>query len=277
MLERAEDLIAGALLIKEGLGLKEAIIGTESNKPDAAEALVKAADGRVKVMVLPMIYPQGGEKQLIQSVTGKEVPEGKLPSELNIIVHNVSTVLAIHDAMMERKPLISRIVTVTGSVAEPKNLLVPLGTPIKRLIEFCGGIKIEDNVDARVILGGPMTGFTAHSLDIPSFKGMNGVLVLADPDFDDKPLPCIRCGRCVSTCPMGLSPFAMENMARNGMYEELFDSKLTSCIECSACNFMCPSRRPLKKLFRLEKPKMMPIMKERQAKAEAQKQPAAAK
>ena len=268
MLERSEDLMSGALLIKEALGLKRIIFGIEENKPDAAEAIRAVADDRAEVQLLPMLYPQGGEKQLIQSATGMEVPEGKLPSELNIIVHNVSTVLAIYDAIMDRKPLISRIVTVTGAVKTPKNLLVPLGTPLQRLIDYCGVIDFMPNIKTvrpSVILGGPMTGFAAHSLSIPSYKGMNGVLVMKQVACTPRPLPCIRCGRCVRACPMGLSPMAVENFARNEMYEELYDWKLSSCIECSACNYVCPSKRPLKKTFRLAKPKMAEIMKSRQS------------
>ncbi|MDR2870209.1 MAG: electron transport complex subunit RsxC [Deferribacteraceae bacterium] len=263
MLERAEDLISGALLVKEALKLQKVIFGIEANKPDAAKAIEAVADGRVEVKLLPMLYPQGGEKQLIYSCTGKEVPEGKLPSELAIIVHNISTILAIHDAVMERKPVISRVVTVTGAVTNPKNILAPLGTPISRLIDYCGGIKL-DSISPTVVLGGPMTGFTAHSLAIPSYKGMNGVLVLEKTEAEPNPLPCIRCGRCLRACPMGLSPLALENFARNNMLDELFDAKLSSCIQCSACNYVCPSKRPLKKIFRLEIPKMGEIMKRRQ-------------
>lgn len=270
MLERASDLIKGSLIIKDALKLRKVTIAVENNKPDAVEILHKQADGQVEILNMKTIYPQGGEKQLIQTVTGREIPEGKLPAELNIIVHNVSTVLAIYDAAVHRKPLISRTITVTGDVSTAKNIKAPLGTPISRLIDFCGGIKPppagthKGNGSYKVVLGGPMTGFSAHSLNIPSYKGMNGILVMYTDSRQEKPIACIRCGRCIQACPVGLSPVMLENFVRNDMYAELYDWKLLSCIECSACNYVCPSGRPLKKLFRLHKKAAVDAAKERE-------------
>ncbi len=253
MLERTSHLISGTLTIKEALKLKKAVIGIEANKPDAADAVRRAAKDRLEVILLPLKYPQGGERQLIKSVTGREVPEGKLPAELGVLVHNVSTVLAVYDAMYGHKPLTHRVVTVTGDVKQPKNLLVPIGMSISHLIDLCGGAVGEIE---KVILGGPMTGFAVQSLNIPVYKGMNGVVVYtkkSGKDITPPVLPCIRCSRCVDACPAGLSPVMLENFAAQEMYEELAAWKLLSCIECSACNYVCPSSRPLKNLFRLAK------------------------
>ena len=250
MLERTADLIEGALLIKEALELSKVIIGVEANKHDAALCLEKAAGKQVEVVLLPQIYPQGGEKQLIHTITGREVPEGKLPSAISVLVHNVSTVLALYDAHISKRPLTHRVVTVSGDVNSPSNVLAPIGTPISRLIEAAGGISGEVS---RLIIGGPMTGFTVPDMTVPIVKGTNGVLAFINDVKKPEELPCIRCARCIRTCPMGLSPLMLEQFASKKMYEALRDYKLLSCIECSACNYVCPSVRPLKTLFRLEK------------------------
>jgi electron transport complex protein RnfC len=250
MLERPAELVAGALAISEALNIEKVVIAVESNKKDAAQALEKAAEGRLEVRLLPQIYPQGGEKQLIQSVTGRQVPEGKLPAATGVLVHNVSTTLTIYDALTTGAPLIRRVVTVTGDVAKPGNFRVPLGMPISKLIELAGGATGEIE---QVILGGPMTGAAAPSLDVPVYKGMNGIVVRSKMPRLAEQRACIRCGRCVRACPVGLSPVTLENFASQKMYAKLKEWKLLSCIECSACNYVCPSARPLKTLFRLAK------------------------
>ncbi|GAB7140196.1 Na+-translocating ferredoxin:NAD+ oxidoreductase RNF, RnfC subunit [Deferribacterales bacterium RsTz2092] len=256
MLERTWDLVQGALLIKDALKLKEVIFAIETNKRDAIRSIESMAGNKARVQPLHQIYPQGGEKQQIFTVTGREVPEGKLPSDINIILHNVSTVLALRDAIVDRKPLISRVITISGGVREPKNILVPLGTPISRLVEACGGIK-SSRRGRKIIIGGPMTGCTAQSLNIPSYKGMNGIVALREPLFEPKTQPCVRCGRCIEACPQNLSPLMLESYARNSMLEDLHSHRLLSCIECGACSYACPSKRPLKNLFKLAKPAVM--------------------
>jgi electron transport complex protein RnfC len=256
MLERTPELIRGALTIKESLKLKRVIMGTEANKADAVNALRTTGQNRIEVISLPVKYPQGGERQLIKSITGKEVPEGKLPVDVGVIVHNVSTVLAVHDAVYMHKPLTHRVVTVTGGVKKPKNILAPIGMPISCLIDACGG---PDGDIEKVVLGGPMTGICAHSLNIPVYKGLNGIVVYLKDAVKRKtpsPRPCIRCARCVRACPAGLSPVTLENFAAKEMYKELAVWKLMDCIECGACNYVCPSFRHLKNIFRLSKKKI---------------------
>lgn len=269
MIERPADLIKGTLIIKEALKLSHVIIGVEVNKPLAIKSieneLNKINDKSITVCKLPCIYPQGGEKQLILSATKRVVPEGKLPSEVGVIVHNVSTAIAIYEAVTLHKPLFERVVTVSGGVSAPKNILAPLGLPISKLIEFAGGTTGEIS---KAILGGPMTGFAVHSLNIPVYKGMNGVIVYteAHPELKRKETSaCIRCGRCLRACPMNLSPVMLEKFAQHKKYEELSQWKLLSCIECSACNYVCPANRPLKNLFRLEKKRVIAYNKEVQS------------
>jgi len=248
MIERADELAEAVNLIKKHIGATRAVIGVEANKPEAIAALRKVA-GDIEVLELPTVYPQGGEKQLILSTTGRVVPEGKLPASVGVLVHNVGTALAIRDAYIDGMPLIHRVVTVTGDVVKPMNVLAPLGTPVRRLIEFAGGVKGEFK---KLIFGGPMTGISVHSLDIPVYKGMNG-LVAVCTDEAAKVRPCIRCGKCIKVCPMNLSPVMLEKLALRKKHAELAEYRLMSCIECGACNYICPSARPLKNLFRLEK------------------------
>lgn len=250
MLERPADLVAGALMIKNALNIDEVIFAVEANKPDAAEALSLAGGNGVEVMVLPTLYPQGSEKQLILSVIQREVPEGKLPAAVGVLVHNISTVLAVFEAVTAGMPLITRVVTLPEGVNTPKNILAPLGTPLSRLIDFCGGMSGEPD---RIVLGGPMTGFAVQSTDVPVYKGMNGVLIFHKEEHKTLQRPCIRCGRCVRACPSGLSPVMLEKFSAAKDYGALLEWKLLSCIECSACNYVCPSTRPLKTLFRLDK------------------------
>ncbi len=251
MLERTRDLVDGAQIIKNALNIKKVIFAVESNKADAAHALTEVIKDRAEdVAVLPAIYPQGGEKQLILSVTGIEVPEGKLPAAVSVLVHNVSTVLALFDAVTKATPLTHRVVTIPAGVHTPKNILAPLGTPVSRLIEFCGGLSC---VPEKIVAGGPMTGFALRSLNVPVYKGLNGVLVFDGNKDITRRTPCIRCGRCERGCPAGLNPMMLEKMAHVKDYDGLLRWKLLSCIDCGACVYVCPSRRPLNTLFKQAK------------------------
>mgnify|MGYP002152468467 CR=1 FL=1 len=253
MLEEPERVVAGAAHIKRIIGAARVVIAVESNKPDAAEALRGAAGDIAEIVVLPTRYPQGAEKQLIYALLSKEVPHGKLPAATGALVHNVATAVAIADALEFGKPLIERVVTVTGAVARPGNYRVLIGTSIADLIEHAGGL--VGDVE-RVIAGGPMTGQALGSLDVPVTKGTSGIVALAAgvaaPAVSDDQ-PCIRCGRCPDGCPMGLEPYAIANHAYRRQWDAAAERKATDCIECGVCSYVCPTGRPLVQLIRLAK------------------------
>lgn len=254
MLEKADDVIYGLEAIMKAVGVKKAIVGIEDNKPDAAEAIRKAIADRsnIEVVMLETKYPQGGEKQLIKAVTGREVPSGGLPMDAGVIVNNTGTCAAIADALKTGMPLIERVTSVTGTaVKEPKNLLIRIGTPLIDLIEQCGGFKQDP---AKIVLGGPMMGLAQSRLDVPSIKGTSGVLALAKSDvklYDE--LPCIKCARCVDACPINLMPTFLAKFTKKGMWTEAEDFHALDCIECGCCSYVCPSHIPLTQLIRLAK------------------------
>lgn len=254
MLESPDRVVRGGVIIRESLGAERLVIGIESNKEDAAEAVREAAQGtEAEVVVLPTKYPQGAEKQLIWAILRKEVPHGKLPAAAGALVHNVGTAAAIADAVDVRKPLMERVVTVTGRVARPGNYVVLLGTLVSDLIEMAGGFSGEVE---RVIAGGPMTGPALGSLDVPVTKGMSGVVVLGPGDAAkpvDEDQPCIRCGRCSEACPMFLQPFAIGTYANARLWDRTEQFHALDCIECGACAYVCPTSRPLVQLIRIAK------------------------
>jgi electron transport complex protein RnfC len=253
MLEFAPRFFEGLEILKHMLSPETIYVGVESNKPDAIECLSSySTDLPVKVCPLQTKYPQGAEKMLISAVTGKEVPSGKLPLELGCVVINVGTVIAIADAILRGKHLYERVVTVTGpAVKRPSNLIVPIGTSVAEVLEFCGGI--SDNT-TRIILGGPMMGFAQSTVHVPVMKGTSGITVLDDSiHFDDTVYNCIRCGRCLDACPMFLNPSRLGQLSRKHLYEEMEQCNLMDCMECASCSFACPSNIPLVQNFRIAK------------------------
>lgn len=266
MLEHGEELMTGIQLIKRALGVERAVIGIENNKPDAITHLKQLAAGipGVEVCPLKVKYPQGGEKQLIKAVTGKSVPSGGLPIAVGAVVQNVGTVYAVYEAVMKHKPLVERVVTVTGkSVKKPGNYLCRIGTPIARLIEAAGGMP-EDT--GKVISGGPMMGKAVTSTDIAVTKGTSGVLLM--PESESQRLPyrnCIRCGKCVDVCPMGLEPYHLMLLAGENMLEALEEEHVMDCIECGSCMYTCPAHRPLLDLIRLGKNRTGQMIRARKA------------
>jgi len=247
MLERAPEIRAGAEVIRLILGAKTLRIAVEDNKPDAIAAMEKAfqgIEGDVALTVLHTSYPQGSEKQLIFSVTGREVPRGGLPMDVGCVVENVSTAFAIHDAVANGRPLVSRVISVTGdAVAQPSNLLAPCGTPYGDLVAACGGLKGKA---AKVISGGPMMGFAVGDLSVPTGKTTSGLLLLSAKKvscFTSQ--ACIACGRCVDACPMRLSPAELSQCIEADDIEGAEPLALMDCIECGSCAFVCPARRPL--------------------------------
>ena len=246
MLERGEEIIIGASLLMKALSVPKVVIGVEENKPDAIKNLTEIAKSYpgIEVMPLKVRYPQGGEKQLIDAVMRRQVKSGQLPISEGAVVQNVGTTLAIYEAVMKNKPLIERVVTVTGKgVKTPSNFLVRLGTSVDALIEAAGGLP-EDT--GKVISGGPMMGKALVTTDVPVAKGTSGVLILAKSETKRKPMRnCVRCAKCVNVCPMGLNPaFLM----RDTIYKEwdtLEKHHIMDCIECGSCSFTCPANRPL--------------------------------
>ena len=255
MIERPKDIIEGVKVLMRILNVNKGIIGIENNKPDAIEIMTQACAGEsdIKVCALEVKYPQGAEKMLIKAAVEREIQPRALPMDVGVVVHNIGTAIAVYEAARYGKPLVERVVTVTGEgINEPKNLMVKIGTLASDLIEECGGFKTEA---AKVISGGPMMGFAMSSLDVPVTKGTSGILVLQEEgvahaeDYG----PCIRCGRCIDICPMGLMPSMLSVLSERGFYEEAKEYNLFDCFECGSCTFVCPSKRPIVQFVRLAK------------------------
>jgi len=264
MLEKPAEIITGIRLLMKALGVEKAIIGIENNKPDAIELLSKTAADYPGIEVVPLKvkYPQGGEKQLIAALTGREVPSGKLPIEVGCVVQNVGTAFAVYEAVQKNKPLIERIVTVTGSnISQPSNFLVRIGTPIITLLEKAGW---NPEKAGKIINGGPMMGKALFSPEVPLVKGTSGILVLnRDEAYREKAEPCIRCAKCISVCPMGLQPYLLARVSEIGRFDIAENEHILDCIECGSCQYTCPSARPLLDHIRLGKYKVNQIIRSR--------------
>ncbi|WP_289731149.1 electron transport complex subunit RsxC [uncultured Alistipes sp.] len=273
MLEHGEELLVGVSILMKAIGVDRAFIGIENNKPDAIahlSKLVKEYHG-VEVVPLKVRYPQGGEKQLIAAVTGRQVPPPPaLPIDVGAVVCNASTTLAVYYAVQKNKPLIERVVTITGkSVKEPKNLLTRMGTPIQSLIDAAGGLPADAG---KVINGGPMMGRAMVNLASPVTKGCSGITVLSGRDAVRREASqCIKCAKCVAACPMGLEPYYLSKMTQKKNWDELEAQMITSCIECGCCQSTCPSYLPLLDWIRLGKQSVMGIIRQRAAAAAPKK------
>lgn len=269
MLEHGEELIVGVTILMKAVGVQKACIGIENNKPDAIAHLKQIAAGYPGIEIVPLkvMYPQGGEKQLIAAVTGRQVPPPPaLPIDVGAVVCNASTAFAVYQAVLKNKPLIERVVTVTGkSLKEPKNLLTRMGTPVSALLEAAGGLP----EDARkVINGGPMMGRAMVNLDSPVTKGCSGITVMSGRDAQRREAgQCIKCAKCVSACPMGLEPYYLSKMTQKKGWDELEALMITSCIECGCCQSTCPSYLPLLDWVRLGKQTVMGLIRARAATA----------
>ena len=268
MLEHADEILVGVDLIMKAVNVTKGYIGIENNKPDAIKLMTEKAGQYPNIEVVPLKvkYPQGGEKQLIDAVIGRQVPAPPaIPISVGAVVQNVGTAYAIYEAVMKNKPLIDRIITVTGkSVKNPSNLLARLGTPFQQLIDECGGLP-EDT--GKIIGGGPMMGKALLSLDVPMTKGSSGLLIMNEKEARrSEPQPCIRCAKCVSACPMGLEPFLLSKASALEEWEMAEKNDVVSCIECGSCQFTCPSKRPLLDMIRVGKTTVMGIIRNRAAK-----------
>ena len=267
MLEHGEEIIVGIEILKRALGVDRAIIGIENNKKDAIEHMTKLAQTKlgIEVMPLKLKYPQGGEKQLIDACIGRQVPSGALPIEVGAVVDNVATIYAVYEAVQKNKPLISRVMTVTGKkVAKPGNYSVRFGTPIEEVIALAGGVPADTG---KIIGGGPMMGRAMDHIEgMPANKRLSGLLFLPEAEsIRPEEENCIRCGKCVQACPMGLEPYLLQRMAQLEMWEELEKHDIMDCIDCGCCVFTCPAHRRLLDGIRPGKAKVGAILRERAA------------
>ena len=268
MMEHADEILVGLDLLMKAAKVERGYIGIEDNKPEAIALFEKktAADPRVEIVALEKKYPQGGEKQLVDAVIGRQVPAPPaIPVNVGAIVQNVGTAYAVYQAVMKNKPLFERYTTVTGKqLKNPGNFLVRMGTPMKDLVEACGGMPEGDN---KVLAGGPMMGKSVVSTDVTVCKGTNSITILTDADAHRKPVqPCIRCAKCVSACPMGLEPYLLATLSSFKEWERLEAEQVTSCISCGSCQFTCPSHRPILDNILQGKGVVMGIIKSRNAK-----------
>ena len=264
-MESYDDVIEGIYLLKKALNIEKVIICVESNKKKAIEKLYEIAsakedvDDTVKLMRLPTRYPQGAEKVLIYSATGRKVPAGKLPIDVGCIVMNVTSIATLNRFIKTGMPLVSKRVTVDGNaVKEPKNVIVPIGTPIKQLLDFVGVIDDEAN---EIIMGGPMMGMDVVSADSVVEKRNNAITVMKPDVLCEKTTPCIRCGRCVRACPMKLYPASIETAVKHNNMEALGKLNVNYCMECGSCSFVCPAKHPLTQSIRLGKAKLRAVKK----------------
>jgi electron transport complex protein RnfC len=266
MIEKREEILTGVSILMKALGVTRAVIGIENNKPDAIACFRKPANEYpgIEIMPLKVQYPQGGEKQLIDSVIRRQVKSGALPISVGAVVQNVGTAYAVYEAVQKNKPLIERVVTVTGKgVANPSNFLVRIGTPVRHLIEAAGGI--PENT-GKIIGGGPMMGKALVSTETPVTKGTSGILIIPKEEALRKPVyNCIRCTRCITVCPMGLNPTLLMDATEFSSWEMAEKNCIVDCIECGSCSFSCPSNRPLLDYIRLGKGKVTGIIRTRKS------------
>lgn len=264
MLERGEELLIGIQILMKALDVEKAIVGIENNKRDAINHLTELAAGfeRIQIQPLKVKYPQGGEKQLIKATVNREVPSGKLPIEVGCVVSNVGTAFAVYEAVQKNKPLIERIVTVTGkAVKKPSNFKVRVGTPVQQLIDAAEGL--PENT-GKIINGGPMMGKAIMSTEVPVVKGTSGILLMKQEESRRKiALNCIRCSKCTSVCPMGLEPYLLLKLMKLERYEDGMKERIMDCIECGSCQFTCPSNLPLLDYLKLGKQRAGQIIRSR--------------
>lgn len=261
MVEQPGLVVLGLQAMMSAAGVAVGYIGVEVNKPDAIAALTKeaAADPRIKVVPLEVKYPQGEEKMLIKAVAGRTVPAGGLPADVGVVVNNIATAVTLAGALTEGLPLISRVVTITGAVQQPRNLKVRLGTLVSELVDFCGGFS---GTPGRIILGGPMTGPAQYRLDLPVVKNTSGVLVQERGQIKLlSSSTCVRCAHCVDVCPYQLMPCLIANAIEAGDLAQAEAYGLMDCRECGSCTFVCPAQRPIIQTFKNAKAKIMAAKK----------------
>src|SRR5690554_91084 len=264
MLEKSEEILVGTSIVMKALNVSKAVIGIENNKKDAISVFNRLSKEypNIEIQPLKVQYPQGGEKQLIDAILKRQVPSGALPISVGAVVQNVGTIFAIYEAVQKNKPLVERVVTITGDhVAKPSNILSRIGTPLINLIEVAGGLPEETS---KIVSGGPMMGKALASIDIPVTKGTSGVLIIPTLAAKRKAMrDCIRCTKCISVCLMGLNPTLLMNLTEYEAWDKAEINHITDCIECGSCSFTCPSHRPLLDYIKLGKGKVNTIIRAR--------------
>lgn len=264
MLEKGEEIIVGIQLLKLALNVNKAYLGIENNKPDAIACMKKLASAHqgIEVHSLQVKYPQGGEKQLIKAITDREVPSGGLPVDVGVVAFNVGTVFAVYEAVQKNKPLIERVVTISGKhVKNPANFRVRIGTPVSALIDAAGGMP-EDT--GKIIMGGPMMGKAIVSTDIPVVKGTSGILLMPEVESLRRNMkPCVRCAKCIFVCPMGLEPYLLLSLSQHNNFDRMEMEHIMDCIECGSCSYTCPANRPILDFIRLGKSSVGKIIRTR--------------
>lgn len=268
MLEKADEIMVGIQIMMKAGKVNRAMIGIEANKPDAIKLLSEKAKDYpgVEVAALKVQYPQGAEKQLIKALLNREIPSGKLPLDVGVIINNVGTAFAIYEAVQKNKPLIERVVTMTGKkLKKTGNFMARIGVPATMLLEALGEDIPEDT--AKIISGGPMMGKAVNALDIPITKGTSGLILMpANESRRSEGANCIRCAKCIGVCPMGLEPYLLEKLAKRSDFESCESEAIFDCIECGSCSYVCPSAIPLLDYIRYGKSNVMRIMRERRQK-----------
>lgn len=268
MRERPDEIVIGAAIMMKALKVEKCYIGIEDNKPEAITSMTKAASHypQIKVVSLKKKYPQGGEKQLIEALTGRRVPSLALPIEVGAVVHNVGTALAVYEAVQKNKPLIDSIITVTGTcVPHQRNFIVRVGTPFSKMLDAIGGLPKDA---AKLVCGGPMMGKAVANLEASTLKAVSSLLLLTEAETKRKEESnCIRCAKCTEACPMGLEPYLLNKLSRiGGLYDELEQEKVHDCIECGCCLYSCPAHIPLLDIIRVSKAEVLTIMRNRSLK-----------
>jgi electron transport complex protein RnfC len=264
MLEKSEEILVGTTIVMKALNVSRAVIGIENNKKDAISVFKKLSKeySNIEIQPLKVQYPQGGEKQLIDAILKRQVPSGSLPISVGAVVQNVGTIFAIYEAVQKNKPLVERVITVTGDhVSKPSNFLSRIGISLNELIEVAGGLP-EDT--GKIVSGGPMMGKALASIEIPVTKGTSGVLIIPTLAAKRKVMSdCIRCTKCITVCPMGLNPTLLMNLTEYEVWDSAEMNHITDCIECGSCSFTCPSHRPLLDYIKLGKGKVNTIIRAR--------------
>ena len=264
MLERGEEVLIGSTILMKALNVNRAMIGIENNKRDAIGHMTKLATAFKGITVHPLKvkYPQGAEKQLIKALINREVPSGRLPLDVNTVVHNVGTAFAVYEAVQKNKPLFERVVTITGkSLEKPGNYIVRTGTPVIKLIEAAGGMP-EDT--GKIVSGGPMMGKALSGADVPVVKGTSGIILFPRSESErTESKPCIRCAKCVSACALNLEPYLLMTLSEKGLFERAEKERITDCMECGSCSFTCPAGRPLLDYIRLGKSTVIKMAREK--------------
>ena len=267
MLEKGEEILIGVTILMKALKVDKALIGIENNKTDAINHLTKLATifPGITVHALKVKYPQGAEKQLIKALINREVPSGRLPLDVGTVVHNVGTAYAVYEAVQKNKPLIERVVTITGkSLSRPGNYFVRIGTPVSWLIEAAGGMP-EDT--GKIVNGGPLMGKAINNPDVPVVKGTSGVILFPKDESERMEISrCIRCAKCIEACALNLEPYLLMTLSEKGLFERAEHERITDCMECGSCSYTCPAGRPLLDYIRLGKTSVMKMVRERNMK-----------